>query len=77
MSALEDFDTLADQHGYTLYNLLPEQTMGMTGEDVQIWRMKLIQPDGGKISFLGMTMGEVIAVSRAFITSRANTQEES
>ena len=77
MSALDDFDTLADRHGYTLHNLVPEQVMGMTGEDVQIWRMKLIQPDGEKIGFLGMTMDDAIAGATAFIISKSKTQEES
>jgi hypothetical protein len=77
VSALDDFDALADRHGYTLHNLVPEQVMGMTGEDVTAWRMKLIQPDGQKIGFLGMTMDDVIAGATAFIVSKSKTQEES
>jgi hypothetical protein len=77
MSALEDFDTLADEHDYTLYNLVPVQVMDMAGEDIQVWQMRLVGPDGGKVSFLGRTIDEVIANATFIITSTANTQEES
>jgi hypothetical protein len=77
MSALENFDTFADEHDYTLYNLVPVQAMDMAGEEIQVWQMRLVGPDGGKVSFVEKTVDEVIAIATSFITSRSSNQEKS
>ncbi len=77
MSALEDFDTLADENDWTLYNLVPVQAMDMAGKDIEVWQMRLVNPQGQKVSFLGKTVDDVIAEATKIITTKVETQEES
>jgi hypothetical protein len=77
VSLLEDFDTLADEHDWTLYNLVPVQATDMSGKDIEVWQMRVVNPQGQKVSFLGKTVDEVIANATKIITTQPKTQEES
>jgi 16S rRNA G527 N7-methylase RsmG len=51
--------------------------MDMAGKDIEVWQMRLVNPQGQKVAFLGKTVDDVIAEATKIITTKVETQEES